>query len=1105
MALAPVYAKTAQGVVTLDSGSTRLSTDLLDVLALVDGKSNLSELAARSGRLSESVLETALEMLAQERLVRLVPREPQMPAAAPMPDVLPTPEQRPVSANKSISAHDVDAQNQDRSRKTDFLANAIKEVQRELKRARQGGPAASAPASASVPARTSLKTKREALDSGAPSGDLTAGNKRAASGAVGAAANARSKTEAQAKASAQAIAENERKLKALAESKTQELARRAAAAEILAMNERAARLKAEAATAAKENERAHLAEEVAARDNAARQARAISEQQARLRAEAETKAQLAREARARLEHQAQLKQQAHAKTKAEQDARLRAEAELKAQAAASERLAAEKRSQETAQAKAAAEAAQVRAEAEEKTRSEQEAHRRAAEVIRERAESAAKARADEEVRRLVQEEARLRAAAEERAETERLGRLHAEAQAKIERDELKRLLLEAEAKQSAAARAQAEAQQEARLATEVALQTRLEEAARRSAEDTAHLSAAAEARAYAEQTARRTAEAEAKAREEVEARLKGESSARADAEARANKEAEARHRAEAEASAQAEQLIRLAADNEAMQRRAQQATAKAEGEARLRVEAETRAKAGEEARRRAEEAQERAELKTAIQVRRTAETVSTFLAEDGRSLASGAPPDDEPRRGAKNKSKKNTVHREAAADTAAPSDVDVHAKAGVHPPARALARDVRSSNSGRGRALPRKWGKTLAVALVLSIAAGVGFLLIVPLKPLQEGAERMLTERLGEAASVADARVLLFPTPALKLTNVTVGTAITLGTAPSLHIDAMTVVPEIVELLGGRAVFKVVELDGLTFGPGAYARVARWLQAAPRIPSYEVRRVAVPGFKMAQNPLGLQTLTAQLELTPSGRMRKASFASPKGELRAEVEALDSFYKLTFIATRWSLPAMPALNLDELTVSGVLNENEFNIESIIGRTYAGVIEGAGLLQWRERWKFAGTFNVTGIELERLSAGRGIGQGRLDVSAAYAMLADTSEALPRSVKLRGKFSVLDGELSGIDITRVLDAAPRTTFGGATPFKELSGSFQFDDKGYHLSQLKLSAGALAVNGHANLSAAEKLTGDLHARLTINQRSVQDTLHLGGTLAEPRIRVVR
>ena len=452
-----VYSKTAKGLRARSSWIGGLSSQLMRVLSLIDGKSNVATLMTQADSFTEEELQNAFTKLESDGYIR-----PILSRAAEEHHLPPHETSSPMVVEEVYQVEEIEADTLDF---TNFKADD--ESKPKAKEAAEAK--AREEAEAKVRAEAERKAKEEAERKAKEEAEAKAAAERQAKQE----AEARAKAEAEAKAKeaaeakareeaeAKVRAEAERKAKEEAERKAKEEAEAKAAAERQAKQEAEARAKAEAEAKAKEAAEAKAREEAEAKVRAEAERKAKEEAERKAKEEAEAKAAAERqakqeaEARAKAEAEAKAKEAAEAKAREEAEAKVRAEAERKAKEEA------ERKAKEEAEAKAAAER-QAKQEAEARAKAEAEAKAKEAAEAKAREEAEAKVRAEaerkakEEAERKAKEEAEAKAAAERQAKQEAEARAKAEAEAKAKE------AAEAKAREEAEAKVRAEAERKAK-------------------------------------------------------------------------------------------------------------------------------------------------------------------------------------------------------------------------------------------------------------------------------------------------------------------------------------------------------------------------------------------------------------------------------------------------------------------------------------------------------------------------------------------------------------------------------------------------------------------------------------------------------------------
>ena len=569
-----IYTKTAKGLTQVNKKTQSLSRDLMKVLKVIDGKSNVETLCEKVD-LVETALSKLLTALEKDGYVKVFEIKKEEPL--------------------SDFGGDDDDFDFTQAKKPAFDPSATA----SFKPSQYRTPASSGQVErATSPAP--VHTPAPAADDVALKVALNAARERAQ---VEARARAEREAQLRARLDVEAKARRDAEERAMTE------ARRAQAAA------EGARLELDAKIAAEKKQRDDSV--------AARLVQTLTREQAEKEAE-QQKALAAARARAETEAQAL----AEARARAETEARALAEARVQAEAAA-------KRQQQEFEAAQRNLRQQLKQEIEAKVRAEMETLLKSdvEESSRAEVEAAIMAEAREEARKMLEDQletersmlARVEVEAKANAEieakkmlAEQEVRIRAEMEVQIARIRAESAIVEAEAKRlaeaqaAAAAKAAAEfqvrlkAEEDARRAAETDAENRkqleaqnrqrLEARAREEAEDRARVEAEMKARLQAEQEAKIQAQARMLIEQEMHEKSDRENKAKFDAERRAREDAE--HNALTEMRAR-ESALREAAEQTAQRERIEQ-----QAEARIAIERQGREKAEEKAR-----AEEEAELR----------------------------------------------------------------------------------------------------------------------------------------------------------------------------------------------------------------------------------------------------------------------------------------------------------------------------------------------------------------------------------------------------------------------------------------------------------------------------------------------------------------
>jgi hypothetical protein len=799
----------------------------------------------------------------------------------------------------------------------------------------------------------------------------------------------------------------------------------------------------------KQKEQAHEAARVKAKSEA--EARAKLEAEAKARAEAEAKAMeqarrakdAAERAKAELEAK-QREEEARKRTLADQQARFTAE--QKAREDAESRRLAEVRAKAEAEAKALAEA-RSRAEAE--------------------AQALAKARADAEAA------AKRKAAEASSAEREMKARLKEEIEARI-RAEMEDLLRN-EIEESTRAQMQAEIMAEAKLAAKAELEERLREEreALASAEREARERAEREARARADREAGLRAEAEARARAEAEARMRAEAEARLareEADQRAREQAEISLRLEAERRAKIEAEARATVEAEERERRERElsATIEAERRAKETIAQDVRTKVEAELEANLEK---RAEIEGKAQAKAYMEAKARAEVEEDQKLR------DEQAKKA----------REIAEILRTKVEPDHEAPTSDRPAARRRRR--RGSNV-----------KPVMYGIVAILVIGLALLHVVPLRPYGVKIEQAMSQFLHDDVSIGAVTFRVYPSPHLNVENIAVGKLLDAKAARGrIYMDIFT-------LFGDRPSINSVELEDVQISNEAAKRIPVWGKAEGRGSAGNIEAIVLRGVKLDVKP-PIDPFNATLRFTRKGELRDASVSTTLWN--ASFRPADDGTNVDFNARNWNVPIGVAFPVTDATIKGgKLVDGAFTAPEFEATTLEGKVTGGLKVTWApggQNVRLESDLTLAKVDAKDLVSAftKDISiTGKLDGDFHVVAEGATPDTLFNAPRVQGKFRLVEGSISNVDLVAVMQSPEASGRAGVTKFAELTGEYGAAENRAAFKQVNLQGGVLRGNGAIELQPNSTLTG--RATLEIRSQVAQDrgAFSVSGTVSRPVVR---
>ncbi|HEY6967546.1 MAG TPA: AsmA-like C-terminal region-containing protein, partial [Burkholderiales bacterium] len=568
-------------------------------------------------------------------------------------------------------------------------------------------------------------------------------------------------------------------------------------------------------------------------------------------------------------------------------------------------------------------------------------------------------------------------------------------------------------------------------------------------------------------------EAEKRAQAEIANRIESEKKARAEAERQTEIARKAREEAEAKArelassgNAQAAQKAR--ADAEAIAKKAEEAVAQAramaESEKKARAEAEERAKA-EAVARVMQEQQLRAKSEDEIKARVQEEIKARELAEMEAEAR---------------------YRQEAAAR------------------AKTAAEERRKrEEEGRGAApvarvkQPTNWAKTAVVGVLALLAGAVGLLEVVPLNNFIDGAQDIMSKRLGMPVKISGLRYKLASGPGLTLERVAI------GKLQEIKVESITIGGMPTAFLGAAKSFDNVDIAGISADQDSLALVPGWLKPQAGDQSLRLKRIKLSGVRLTTRGIEVPIFGGDVVLAPDGGLERAVLTD--GKFKVDLAAKDKGLRVGVEARSWKLPIGPALEFDDLALEANVEQQQATLTGIEGHIAGTTIKGAGKAGWGPSGiKVDGEFSVTNGDLSKLLAtftGDFTANGLLTTNGTYSIAGPSLEKLFTDSKVEATFNVERGALNNVDVVRAIQSPSRDGVrGGRTSFNSLTGSMQLASKVYSFRQLQLASGPMQANGTVDIAANGDLSGRVSAELGTKTMVVaKGTVSVTGNIKTP------
>ena len=645
--------------------------------------------------------------------------------------------------------------------------------------------------------------------------------------------------------------------------------------------------------------------------------------------------------------------------------------------------------------------------------------------------------------------------------------------------------------------------------------------AKREKERKAKVEAAEKVRIEALEQAKRIAEAETKARQEVArverekaeaaARAKAEEDARlqAEAERRAKTEAEeqARIKAERKAQEEADKLEKIEAERKAQEALAEKARQEAEEQARLeaeriereQAEAAARAKAEEDARLQ-EEAERRVKTEAEEQARIEAERkAQEGAAEQARLEAERIAREEEKARHAAEKKAMAEAEKAARKESKRLAKKEKAAKAKLNAEVKARTKEI------LGSLILNNWNPKLIKPLLIATSAAAVLILVlihfVNLSMLIKPVEELATNSIGEPVKVQEVHASLFPVPHLILNNIVI------GKDADIKISTASMRPDISTLFGETKVLKSLEVTDLTLRPTDLGRQAQWINTTAKSDKLKIEHIALKHITFNIPGLELEPFDGKLTRTPSGELSNVELVNAGSNITLLLTPQNGSCAVTFTASAWQPPLFKHLELDEVTATGIVSQNQADFSQIEAKAYGGIIRAQGVVNWVEHVNASGNFVLSKITLPRLLSAYGSNasiDGKLNASAAFASKVDQVSALVEDAEVNSSFEVLNGKINGVALSQAVMAgpaskpAPEANF---TRFDTLTGNLLFRNGQYKYKQFELKTEQFHAYGSLDIESNQIISGKVSAALTSKSLRRQASFNLSGKVPDVKL----
>ena len=225
-----------------------------------------------------------------------------------------------------------------------------------------------------------------------------------------------------------------------------------------------------------------------------------------------------------------------------------------------------------------------------------------------------------------------------------------------------------------------------------------------------------------------------------------------------------------------------------------------------------------------------------------------------------------------------------------------------------------------------------------------------------------------------------------------------------------------------------------------------------------------------------------------------------------MKPIDKGFDLDFNARNWTLPVGVPVAVGDVRLKGTLAGSEIVVPEFEADAMEGKVNGTLRVSWGQGVKLESDLSV----VKPMSAKELVGSftkdisvtGKLDGNFSVVTEGPTVETLFQSPRAQGKFRIVDGSVSNVDLVAVMQSDAAGQRAGVTKFLELTGEYAGAEHRASYRNLVLQGGVLRGNGAVDVGTGSALSGRL--ALEIRSQVAQDrgTFVISGTVARPIIK---
>ena len=404
-------------------------------------------------------------------------------------------------------------------------------------------------------------------------------------------------------------------------------------------------------------------------------------------------------------------------------------------------------------------------------------------------------------------------------------------------------------------------------------------------------------------------------------------------------------------------------------------------------------------------------------------------------------------------------------------------------------------------------GWPLIVFFCLVGVVGIGLLvtLLFPFDIYLPEVEAAFSRSISRPVKIGKMRVDVYPVAGLILTDVRAGVD-----KHELLIGEMRLQPDMTTLFSPRKHFRKAVLRGMHLPLESLAGMHGMLSSlADEENPVGVGQIHIENTDVSFGRLVLNGIEADVRRDPKGIMQSLEMRTPDRSLSIvavpDVQGVD----LTVEAFTWRPFQDSKLVFDSASFEAKLANGLLAINRIELRLLDGVVRGSATIRADTKPNLSGEIRFERINTTRLGEALGIGKRFAGETAGKMTFAATSDAwstIFSSVQGEGDFTILRGNISGVDLAEAVRRVSGTPVqGGMTSFEQLSGRMKLTPEKNQFSGLVINSGLMQSTGYLDVAKNRRLSGRLELQMKGSVNQTRVPVIIDGTLEAPTIQARR